>query len=449
MFGTIKTLVFEGVPLALYLGIFIVALIGAIRNVRWAFLLLTVLVALPTVWYKVHEFPLGHVTFDVLFAGCLLGVITNAGGFDRAPNGRLIMAAIIVSYVALWNTSLRFGLALPITLDNPVLPEYKNYTEMLLLYFIAYNVAKEEQQQRTIVITMGLVLLFICVHEIRNFSAGSTYLEDRRSVGPFWIVGLGANHFGAFIANFGAVMVGLFLVDRGGYRRWLFMAIVPCLIYPLFNAYSRGAYAGAIAALMVFGVLRTRLILVGLAVFAFCWQFVLPTPVVERILMTGTSTTNLEDSAATRLLLWEKAKQLFADNPVFGIGYNGFGVSVRIAGLNNVHNYYMQIACEQGVIGLALLGSLLLFAFLSGVRLYRIGTTTFSRGLGLGFAGCVAAESITNIFGDRWSYLNIGAYFWIFWGLVDRAAKLSASSAATAPPLAAAPIQGPAAAGPA
>lgn len=442
-----KELLLAAAPLCLYVGIFVVALLAIVRRVQWAFYLLIVLVALPTLWYKVHDFPLGHSTFDILFAACCVGIITRNGGFDRTPNGRVIIVSIVVSYIALWNTSLRFNMPLPLTVDNDLLPLYKNYAEMLVLYFVAYNALKTDEQQRVAVVITAVVLLFICVHEIRNFDAGSNYLEDRRSVGPFWIVGLGANHFGAFIAYVGAVFVGLCFVDKEGLRRWLYLTIMPCLVYPLFNAYSRGAYAGAVAALIVVGVLRARLIVVGLIVLGFMWQLVLPTAVVERVLMTGTSTSNLEDSAAMRLQLWEKAKEIFGDHPIFGIGFDGFGVMVNIQGLRNVHNYYMQVACEQGVIGLGILFTVFLVAFVSGFRLYRNGTTSFRRGLGLGFAACVVAEMITNIFGDRWSYLNLGAYFWIYWGIVDRARRLSEADVASKPALAPSAAEQPALAG--
>jgi hypothetical protein len=422
MLAAIKDLLRGVVPFGLYLGIFLIAALGAIKRVRWSFTLLVVLVALPNLWYKVHEYPFGHATFDVLFFACALGIVVNGGGYDRAPRRTLILGAILVAYIALWNTSLRFNLPAPLTLNNSVLADYKNYAEMLALYFLAYNIPKNEEHQRQLTLVMIGVILFICVHEIRNFSTGASYDEDKRAMGPFWIVGLGPNHFGAFIAHFGAVIVGLLLVDKDRRRRWFYLVAAYCLVYPLFSSYSRGAYLGALAALFVIGAVRSRLLLIGAVALVLSWQFVLPATVVERVSMTEDSSGQIEDSAATRLLLWSKAKELFVANPVFGIGFNGFSVSVRFAGLNNVHNYYMQLAAEEGVIGLALMAAILLRSFGSGWRLYRIGITPFSKGLGLGFMGCVTAAAVTNIFGDRWSYLNMGAFFWVFWGLVDRAA---------------------------
>jgi hypothetical protein len=37
----------------------------------------------------------------------------------------------------------------------------------------------------------------------------------------------------------------------------------------------------------------------------------------------------------------------------------------------------------------------------------------------------VVAHTVTNLFGDRWSYYEMGSYFWMFWGVVDRGFALA------------------------
>ena len=44
----------------------------------------------------------------------------------------------------------------------------------------------------------------------------------------------------------------------------------------------------------------------------------------------------------------------------------------------------------------------------------------FFKGLGLGFSACVLAVMVSNFFGDRWSFLQLGSYFWVFLALVVR-----------------------------
>jgi O-antigen ligase len=298
---------------------------------------------------------------------------------------------------------------------------------MILLYFLAHDALKNEEDQKRMVVIMALVIFLIAFREFRNFSQGAAFSYDRRAMGPFWIVGLGANHFGAFVAHFGLLMFGMFLVDKHKRRRWLYLAACVFSLHPLFYSYSRGAWAAAVVGLFVFGLLRARILLVGLVALALTWQAVLPETVVERVQMTEQEDGQLEDSAAERVYLWQHAWQVFTDNPVIGVGFTGFRM-IRSAGgfqLTDPHNFYMKVAADFGAVGLVAFGLLLLSALLSGWRLYRIGRSDFHRALGLGFLGCTSAMMVSNVFGDRFSYFALNAYFFLLWGMVDRAIRLS------------------------
>jgi O-antigen ligase len=297
---------------------------------------------------------------------------------------------------------------------------------MIFLYFIAYSAIRDETQLKTIVIIMATVILLMSVREFRNFTESASFDYNKRAEGPFWVVGLGANHFGAFMAHYGGLLFGLFLVDKHKYRKWLYLAAVTFSLHPLFFSYSRGAYVAALAVVTLYGLLKKRSLLAVVALLIFTWQVVLPPTVVERINMTESSSGEIEASAAHRVILWRHALQLFQDNMIFGIGFNGFGFTVPAGEkLTDTHSFYMKTASEQGLIGLLVLAAVLATAMVSGWRLYRNGQSDFHRGLGLGFVGCCVAVMVTNIFGDRWSYFALGAYFWVFWGLVSRAQTIS------------------------
>jgi putative inorganic carbon (hco3(-)) transporter len=416
---------------SLYLTVFITFLMSIKKQAEWALYLLAFLAPLPVVWYQLHQFPLGNSTMDILIFGTFLGIIVNKGGFERAPKTLLLATFMIVSYAALWNSTLRFNLPLPISTANPELPDWKNYVEMIFLYFLAYNALRTEAQQKTMLVIIATVVLLIAVREFRNFSEGGSFSYDKRTEGPFWILGLGANHLAAFIAEYGGLLLGLFLVDKHKYRKWLYLAAVGFSLHPLFFSYSRGAYLAVLAVIVVYGLLKKRLLLALVVALVFTWQAVLPQTVVERITMTETPEGQLESSAAERVLLWEHAEKLFAEHPVFGIGFNGFGYSRQGERLTDTHNFYMKVASEQGLIGLLLLGLVLVRALVSGWRLYRGGQSTFHQGLGFGFIGCSIAVIVTNIFGDRFSYFALGSYFWILWGMIDRAILISQETAAS------------------
>ena len=429
MLTALKLFLHDLLAPTLYLGVWITFLIGIVKRAEWAFYLLILLIPLPVVWYQLHQFPMGKDTMDILVLSALLGILTNKKGFERAPAMWLLGSFMLVSYLALWNATLRFGLDAPFTTSNPLLADWKNYVEMIMLYFIAYSVIRDEDQQKTTIVIIATVFLLIMARESRNFTEGGAFSYDERAAGPFWIVGLGANHFGAFIAAYGGLLLGLFLLDKHKYRKWLYLAGLVSCVQPLFFAYSRGAYLAALAVVVAYGLIQKRTLLAGVAALVITWQTVLPVTVVERISMTETESGQIEASAEHRLALWEHAKQLFQDNMIFGVGFGGFGYTVPSGELTDTHSFYMKTASEQGLIGLAMLAAVILAAFSSGWRLFRRGRSAFHRGLGLGFTGCVVAVMVSNMFGDRWSYFMLGSYFWIAWGLVDRAGVLSSTAA--------------------
>lgn len=376
---------------------------------------------LPNFWYKIHVFPFGKDTVDMLILSCLIGLFVTKQMTVRTRQTVLFSLYLFFVYFQVWNCSLRYDLPLPITPANAVFVDYKNYVEMLLLYFIAFHAAPDEKKQKQILTICLAFYALIIFREARSFDAPTAgFNYNSRAAGPFWIVGLGANQFAAFVIHFGAIAFALSFYIKEKKERWFLLLVSIVSLKPLFFAYSRGAYVAAIGVLFVFGVLKKRSLLVMLAVVAVAWQTLLPASVVERITMTESADGQLEDSAAERLVLWDKAMELYKSSPIIGSGLNSYGVSHIAGHWTSVHNLYLQTLAEQGIVGLIFLIVVMLSAVSTGLRLFISGRTPMEKGLGLGFFGCITAIVITNIFGDRWTYYATGALFWIFWGVADR-----------------------------
>lgn len=404
---------------AAYVGGFFTMVTSIFRRAEWGLFVLVVLIPMANVRYKLLDYPFGKDLIDIILFSVLAGLYINKQGILRSQNSLFLIGFILINYISLWNASLLFDLPLPLTTENELLRDWKNYVEMIFLYFLTIGAIQEEKQQKTMIILIAVSILFLAVREFRNFSPSDAFSYDSRAEGPFWVLGLGANHFGAFMAHYCSALLGLLLVDDHKQRRWLYLATILFGLHPLFFSYSRGAYLGALIAVTFFGIVKKRkllLLVVGLIVF---WQAVLPPTVVERISMTE-SGGKLEPSAASRVDLWDHAYNLFTEHPVFGVGFGAFGLTVPAGSLTDTHNFYMRTLSEQGLIGLLFFLLVLLGALRSGLRLYRDGPTPFQQALGLGFMGCVVATAVTNLFGDRWSYFVLGGYFFILWGLVDR-----------------------------
>ena len=64
-----------------------------------------------------------------------------------------------------------------------------------------------------------------------------------------------------------------------------------------------------------------------------------------------------EDTASTkRFEMWSYALEMFKQNPLFGIGWSGFGYRMAdtylaLESSSGAHNSYIQILCETGLVG--------------------------------------------------------------------------------------------------
>lgn len=392
------------------------------KKAEWGFFFIVGLISQPNIWYKLSRFPLGNDFLDLMFLSVFIGIFIHKRPVLNNANLVLVVMLLISSYIGLWNSTFRYSLPLAFTTENPIMKHWKNFAMMLGMYFLASNAIKEKQQQKALILLMSLVLFFVSLRSWRAFTAGLSFVDESRAAGPFWIIGLGSNHFGAFIADYGAVIFGLFLFDKHKLRKLFFLGTLILCLHPLFFSYSRGAYAAAFVVVVFFGIAKKRSLLVLILVLLVSWHTLLPPSVVDRIDMTRDSTSGqVESSAAARFDLWESAMKKFYASPIFGIGFYGYAISSWGEHWTDPHNYFLKKLCEEGIIGFGLLMLVYLSAFRSGWLLYRLKPSPFYQGLGFGFMGCVLANMTTNVFGDRFSYVELGSFFWIFWGLIDRA----------------------------
>ena len=376
------------------------------------------------------ELPLAKDLIDIVVIGMLLGWLLRSTHTETPSRHSPLLApiAVFMSYSLL---SFLVGSAY---LDDELLPDlanqrladWKNFMFMPILYIIAYYNLTERKWKYALFVLLFFSFLAMDYkfHLSFRWVKHTHYFEKSRLGGT--LAFLGPNELGSFHTIYTLFIVGLFLVDKHFWRRVAYSLLILGGTYSLMYSFSRGAYVGLVVGLLFIGIIRSRKLVPVLVVFLIFWKSILPLSVLERIEGTiveeGATTTDVVSVGETKLetagrtAVWGRAFDLFLKNPIFGTGYS---THQRITEWDT-HNVYLEFMVEQGIIGLFIYLWLYALALRSGWRLYRRADEELPRALGFGFLCAVVGSMVVNFFGDRWTYIQLGGLYWIFWALVDQ-----------------------------
>jgi O-antigen ligase len=414
-------------PLAMYVGAIIAFLLSIAWKPQVGLYYLVPLLPMQTARFWLHAYPLGEKLVDFLLLGVLIGLLLHRVEqhiFVSSQLNKVLLVIFVLTYLSLWQGAFYLGGPLPIFFDDPRFSDWKNYVEMFFLFFVAAASIRTRKQMAIVIGLMCFSILIVNRSYLsdvgsRDFSHISYQLRD---AGPLGYAG--ENGMGAFQAEFIIFLVGLALFAKKPVLRLGLLAIALSSLYCLELTFSRGAYAGFLFGLLVLGLIKERKILVLLAVILVGWQSFVPHAVTERVMMTRQEDGELDPSAEVRVNIWQDALQLFSEDPVFGTGFNTYAYMGRYLGYTDTHNYYLKVLIEAGLLGL------LIFLWLLGVackmswRLFRMAKDPVMGALGCGLFGMMICVLVVNIFGDRWTFLQVNGFLWVLLGLAARGLHL-------------------------
>ncbi len=389
------------------------------------------LIPLQTARYELISFPLGQSVVDLILVGVVLGLlIRHQPIFPSTPWKSLLGIYCVYTFLSLCLGSSYLHRPLPLWPTDPRLADWKNYMVMPLMLFVVAAAVTETRQMKVLLWLMcaSILLLdrgFWDTVAGRDFSTFSYDLRDEGGMGY-----AGVNGLAAFEAQAAIFLLALSSFEKRWRPRILYLSLagfsVVCLMYSL----SRGGYLALLVGCLFLGLVKQRKLLILLAVFLATWTSLVPPAVQQRVLMTYDKNSHeLDHSAATRVNLWEEAMQIYDTNPLLGAGFDTYAYSSHYNGYKDTHNLFVKVLVETGVAGLCLFLWLLAKTFRTGYRLFRLARDPFLSSLGLGLAAWVICSVTANLFGDRWTYLQVNGFMWVLGGLVSRALLLEAEAA--------------------
>ncbi|MDO4982698.1 MAG: O-antigen ligase family protein [Eubacteriales bacterium] len=329
--------------------------------------------------------PFDKITVPLLLAVSFVAVAVSAKGkmYMRGNAEKLqciswllICVYIVLNSISIFN-SLKTGGLIQLFVSASMLIFMTGNTEWcdkwlcISRYFVMLHTAA------TIIFsfTPGLYSRFV------SFFFADNQYDMMRYYSYGWMSGLS----GHFSTNGMILGVGLALwfeqalkLRRNGaaLKRTIFAAVcIVLILYALVLSSKRGplfASLLAIAFTYIFAQGKNvgkRIAILSLLVVVFAALYIILLDKLPGLATIANKIARLENSDAGllngRLGLWERALELFRENPFFGAGYGSYAVyadeTQAITG--SAHNYYLQILAELGILGLVLY----LTAFSSGI----------------------------------------------------------------------------------
>jgi putative inorganic carbon (HCO3(-)) transporter len=217
--------------------------------------------------------------------------------------------------------------------------------------------------------------------------------------------------FSMFLAQIFPLALVMFLHTRSRVARVALLLLVPAFFFSIYEAQTRGAWIGVMAAVVVFMASRVRwsLVLVPL----MCGALFFGVPSVRARFDEATSSSG---SVLWRQEQWSTAIGIASPARLVTIGEGFDAVSVRTGNLT--HNEYIRLLVETGLAGLITMIVLYRNLFLMALAAYRKAATPFDRDLMLAFLMTFAARVIIALSDNILVYPVLEWYFWAFAALV-------------------------------
>jgi O-antigen ligase len=302
------------------------------------------------------------------------------------------------------------------------LSESLRFVSYIIIYFIIKYDINYKRYTKGMIKSYMVTTLILSVFGIYQYFTGFDLSNKFKNYGyaRFKIAATmdNPNNLGAFLILAIFPLIMLCIYEKRKIRRTVYALLSLLILIDMVLTGSRNAIVGVTVGLIVLAILysfRLLILIGGLGVISL---FV---PEIKDRVMAITSKTQNQ----SRIYLWEIAKKMIKDHPLFGVG-NGNYVSLydkytamypqyKFYGYTRFpcHNSYLKVESELGIIGGVSFIGILIAALIKVKDSIFMTSDKFYKSFYTGFLASMIAFYVMNLVDNLFFVPKTTTYFWI------------------------------------
>ncbi|ARU60504.1 hypothetical protein CBW65_05005 [Tumebacillus avium] len=311
------------------------------------------------------------------------------------------------------------------------------------LYFLVLNALIDDEDTikdmiHGMIVAATLVAAFGIFQKLAGWETPPswTYSEVEKGIKIRVFSSIGnPNALGGFMVLITPIAIALTLWAKNWGQRILYGGASLIMLYCLILTYSRGAWLGFLAGMVIYTIITRNkwLALAGIAVLAAAAIFA--DTVVARLTLAFTPEYWQKASEGGRVEFWARALKIFSEYPVFGTGIGTVGDSVAtrhgVPGATWIDNQYFKLLAETGIIGTLTYVAMVFTPVINGMKnvFFNKQRDTFLFALNAGIVAALCGMLVENFTAAIFEDLNVITHFWTLIALLYVSMRLQAQKA--------------------
>ncbi len=312
---------------------------------------------------------------------------------------------------------------------------FRAIVQYMLWYFVVIQILRGEKNAKTVTTFFVIVVGLLALHGIYQYIIGVEMPAgwvDQNEAGVrtrVYSIFTSPNVFGSLLTLALPMAISLAVINENKRGKAIFTLIALCMMASLVFTSSRGAWIGFALAIGIYVLLKDKRLIIPCIIGAVL--VVVAVPSVGNRISYMLSPEYIESSLkGGRLVRWLTGLEIFANNPVFGVGLGHFGgavainhelrllVNAELIDTFYMDNYMLKTAVESGIVGFSAFAVLMYSVIVNGFRTIKISATKVSKELSTGIVGGLCGVIAHNFVENVFEVPMMTSLFWMFVAVV-------------------------------